>query len=661
MIKIYDKNNNLIDGIEDYENLRVEQELNISDTLLFNIPKSLGDKFEEEGYIETEEDGKFVIKEKNLSGTGYEIVGKLDLEELLAWVESKAYVTEDIVTIGEDLLMGTGWSLEYIGDDSTLPKRTVTGTNLSILEFIYKAVDTFKYDIRFNNKTKTIYVADELGTDKGVYFHDEVNLKSLNSTSDTYDFATRLIPSGFDGMGIEFINDGIPYVENHSYSGKVITAYWSDERYTVIENLKEDAEKRLEKIAKPYRSYDASVMDLSRSTDYEILNYETGDTITLVDKDSNTREKQRIIKKVKYIHEPDRDSVTIANRPRFLEDEQEKIVDDLRASFNITKASLELFEDSIIGRVTEIEGTASELREDLEGNKVEVDARITENTSRSEQLSTEISDKVSQSEYDRDYNLVNENFTEVNQQVDRILNTIQVGGGNNQILNSVGYGELNFWDLVNGEVDFGTSTWILNGTAKHGWIVSSGEMSQDIDLLGNTQYAISGRLLKATEAGTVLIGLYDIESDELIHEVTRKEAETFDGKFSLQFNTDATRHYKLKISVTDASTISPVELTDLMLAQGENYHVWSQANGEIYTLNVKMDGEGIEVNSVDGRGKTVMSPEEFAGYYNNQKIFTLNGDITEVMGLYIGDKGLYVPPVKFVQTNNSLDVVWTGR
>ena len=96
-----------------------------------------------------------------------------------------------------------------------------------------------------------------------------------------------------------------------------------------------------------------------------------------------------------------------------------------------------------------------------------------------------------------------------------------------------------------------------------------------------------------------------------------------------------------------------------MLAQGENYY-WSQAMGETYTLYVKVDGEGIEVTSSDGKGKTIMSPEEFAGYYNNRKIFTLNGEITEVMGLLIKEKGLYIPPVKFVQTSESLDVVWTG-
>ncbi len=801
VLKVYDKNGNYIRGIVDYKDARIEQELNITDTLLFNIPKSLGDIFEEEGYVETKEDGRFVIKEKNLTNDGYEIVGKYDLEELLEWVESESYVTMNIIDMFNDLLEGTGWQIKY-GDewgrnllrnsdfvngienwtgnqnvslsivdknlkvifnqetstpgvktlknlilptgtytisakvkgsyqglkftfyagrsslpgkykeltgewevvtrtvdlkepldhqfcmltsgqtlgsyflidwikiekgsqatpwtpapeDLTLPKRTVTGTNMSILEFLYKAVDTFKYDIRFDNITKTIYVADELGADKGVYFHDEVNLKSLNTTSDTYDFATRLIPVGFNGMGIELINDGKSYVENHTYSDKIVTVYWQDERYTVMENLKADAEKKLAKICKPLRSYSAEVQDLSRSKDYKILSYEVGDTITLVDKDANTKEKQRIIKKVKYLDEPEKDSVVIANRPRYLGDEQEKIVENLRNSFNITKASLELFEDSIVGKVSEIEGVITNLEDDYDNFKGDVDARITDNTAEIEVLATEVSSKVSKTEYDRDYQEINDSYTEFRQDFESFKNTIQIGGGNNLIKNSVGYGGLNYWD---GELDYGTSTWILEGTAKHGWIGSSGAIEQEVVLLPNTDYTLSGRLKKATQAGTVTIGLYD--NGNLIHEAISKGSEIFDGKFSLQFNTENMTAYTLKVIIQDASTVDPVEITDLMLAQGQNYDIWSQASGEIYTLNVKMDAYGVTVYNADGKGKTVMSPEEFAGYYNNQRIFTLNGDITEVMGLYVGGKGLFIPPVKFVQTQSSLDVVWTGR
>ena len=209
---------------------------------------------------------------------------------------------------------------------------------------------------------------------------------------------------------------------------------------------------------------------------------------------------------------------------------------------------------------------------------------------------------------------------------------------------------------------YGTSTWILNGVAKHGWMVSNGTFTQEISLLPNTEYTLSGRVMKSTPAGSIRIYLSDAETEDVFQEVFSKEIETeFDGSFSHQFTTAAMTTYRLVLSVVNANSNLPIEITDLMLAQGVNYDIWSQASGESYTLNVRVDGEGITVHNLDGKGRTVMSPEEFAGYYNDQKIFTLNGDITEVMGLAVGGKGLFIPPVKFVQTDDSLDIVWTGR
>lgn len=257
---------------------------------------------------------------------------------------------------------------------------------------------------------------------------------------------------------------------------------------------------------------------------------------------------------------------------------------------------------------------------------------------------------------------LNTSMTTFEQDFESFKNTIQVGGGNNIIKNSVGYGEdLNFWTLVSGAVNKGTSTWILDGIAKHGWILATGVMHQDLDLIPGKDYTISGRLVKYTSAGSILIGLYDPDTNALVHTIINKIAtEVYDGQFSFAFNSEAFRKLRLKITASGLSTVDPAELTDLMVVQGSNLDVWSQANGEIYTLNVKMDSKGVTVYSADNKGKTVMSPDEFAGYYNNSKIFTLNGDITEVMGLDIGGKGLYIRPVKFVQTTTSVDIVWTG-
>ena len=333
----------------------------------------------------------------------------------------------------------------------------------------------------------------------------------------------------------------------------------------------------------------------------------------------------------------------------------------LKDNISMSVSELEIQTSGLADKTSLLEGDLENFQNEYDDSISDIDTRILSQSAEIDVLSTGISSKVSKTEYDEGLGEVNQNYVELKQGYDDLKLIIQDGGGSNIIKNSVGYGSQNFWTIESGTINPGQSTWILDGASKHGWLISAGTMCQSLDLLPNTEYTISGRLLKATQAGTVMIGLYDVETDALINTVISKDTEVFDGKFSLQFSSLNTKQYNLRISVAGASTVNPVEITDLMLAQGLNYDIWNQANGEIYTLNVRMDGKGINVYSADGMGKTIMSPEEFAGYYNNQKIFTLNGDITEVMGLYVGGKGLFIPPVKFVQTQNSLDVVWTGR
>lgn len=82
---------------------------------------------------------------------------------------------------------------------------------------------------------------------RGAYFIERLNLKRLQVQSNSYDFATRLIPVGKDGMMLD--TNGKNYLENYQYSRKVKTMTWKDERYTDIESLKEDAEAKLDEIS----------------------------------------------------------------------------------------------------------------------------------------------------------------------------------------------------------------------------------------------------------------------------------------------------------------------------------------------------------------------------------------------------------------------------
>ena len=288
VIKIYNIERELVSTTSRYNSMEIQREINQIDKLKFYTDKETGGKIKLEGYIETNE-GVFVVKENALS-VNYSILAHMDLEEFDEMILELRLERMTLNEMVSKLTEGTGWTIIGDSDES----KTITIDGLSIIDAIFRCVNLFSYEIRFNNIKKEVTIGETIGEDRGIYFHSDLNLRSLNMSSDTYDYATRLIPKGKEGLGIESVNDGVPYVENYTFSNKVITKIWRDERYTIVENLKEEAEAKLAEIAKPMSYLECSVADLSSHSDYDFLSYDVGDYIFLIDRELDVKDKYRI-------------------------------------------------------------------------------------------------------------------------------------------------------------------------------------------------------------------------------------------------------------------------------------------------------------------------------------------------------------------------------
>ena len=96
-----------------------------------------------------------------------------------------------------------------------------------------------------------------------------------------------------------------------------------------------------------------------------------------------------------------------------------------------------------------------------------------------------------------------------------------------------------------------------------------------------------------------------------------------------------------------------------MLTDGSIARKWTPAPNEIYTNEVKIDRKGIEVSNSKSKQKTVITNTEFSGYYNNEKIFTLNKDETQTKKT-TGDGELTIGKTKFIpmaDTSQGLNIV----
>ncbi|HGD0553258.1 TPA: phage tail spike protein [Clostridium perfringens] len=338
MIELRDKDKNRVAGLVDYENLCIESVLESGDkTLSFYYPKKgkYYDEIVEEAYIRTKKD-EFVVKARELDEDYTKFECSLNLEELEGNIFDRFESVEQTITSALNLaVVGAGWTVK----DNTLKKRrTVRCTNKSSLEIVREIKNVYRVDIVFNTLGKQIEVYEHLGEDKGTYFIDSLNLIALQVQSDSRQYATRIIAEGKDGLSFSDINNGKNYVENYQYSNKVKTIYWKDERYSVKENLLEDARAKLEELSKPFRSYSASILNLAELNPRysSILDFKLGDAINLISKKNKIKDKQRIVKTIEWPQDHTKDSVELANATLKFEDIQQENQETTDTVSNIT-------------------------------------------------------------------------------------------------------------------------------------------------------------------------------------------------------------------------------------------------------------------------------------------------------------------------------------
>ena len=186
-------------------------------------------------------------------------------------------------------------------------------------------------------------------------------------TSDTYDFYTRLIPLGKDGIGIEWL--GKPYLENYQYSSKIKTYVWSDERYTNTTSLIEDGIAKLDEMSKPYVAYAADVIDLARQSEKysSVFDYDIGDTVWMISRKTRTKEKQRIVKLTEYPESPQNNTVELSNATKTFAEVQQEATDQAKSeAIKIANSSAKkVLEDGYYTK-TEVETHITASKEEIE-------------------------------------------------------------------------------------------------------------------------------------------------------------------------------------------------------------------------------------------------------------------------------------------------------
>lgn len=335
--------------------------------LSFKYPSDgeMVDRLKEEYYIRTKDD-EYVIRKKKTGAQFNEYTAQLNVEELEGAVFPYGFESKEqtIRACLEFAFEGTGWK---VGVCQITKKRTINkDEETNAWKVLQDCLSTYRTECKINSLTKTIDIYEQIGSDRGRYFIEGLNLKKLTVTSDTYDFYTRLIPLGKDGIGIEWL--GKPYLENYQYSSKIKTYVWSDERYTNTTSLIEDGIAKLDEMSKPYVAYAADVIDLARQSEKysSVFDYDIGDTVWMISRKTRTKEKQRIVKLTEYPESPQKNTVELSNATKTFAEVQQEATDQAKSeAIKIANSSAKKVLEDGYYKKTEVETRITASKEEI--------------------------------------------------------------------------------------------------------------------------------------------------------------------------------------------------------------------------------------------------------------------------------------------------------
>ncbi|MGP5012721.1 phage tail spike protein [Glutamicibacter ardleyensis] len=232
--------------------------------------------------------------------------GQIDAQEF------RQVAAGDVMTIA---LAGTGWTVG-VANVRTLRTYSIEDTNpLALLREVQK---NHGGDLVFDNRNHRVSLVTNSGRDNGVSFFYGKGLSDPKRVVDTTSLITRIYARNADGQTIAGVNNGIPYVEDFTYTSKVRSATYDFKSGTSPFTMLAMANATLANRSKPSYSYEVTVSDVSANTGSDLDRFDAGDFVTVVDEAVGISDTQRIVKLEYNIIKPWQSGITLSAKLREL-------------------------------------------------------------------------------------------------------------------------------------------------------------------------------------------------------------------------------------------------------------------------------------------------------------------------------------------------------
>lgn len=258
-----------------------------------------------------------------------------------------------------------------------------------------------------------------------------------------------------------------------------------------------------------------------------------------------------------------------------------------------------------------------------------------------------------------------DNFSQVVQNINSVVTTIQTTGGGNLIHNSVGYnkdtdGSLVAW-TASGTVSSETSPESVSYGAISGNQINLGASSSisqrvTVDTTGSV-YTLGFKAKKGA-VGTVTVHMRNSIDDYFIT-IPNGEAVLW-SDFSIEGMVPHDNYFD--VVITADSNVTEFAITDLMLTTGDSKTPWVSASDEILSRNVAVDSDGVKVTSNTSNDYVKLDELGLNGYSDAtgtlENVFTINRDLTEVSKLKARNQ-IEMPPLKIVPITSGSRAGWS--
>ena len=331
-------------------NVVVTETLNGPVTLSFVLPvKNEKWQYMREGYmVETAGHCFQVSSTEEIKDQDGKLVSNVQLEEMwvewgdmyLRYLEVNAYdqtATQLLTALVNGSYGATGlcpadrgWT---VGTVEPTGLRDLEAVNLSCLALLSKVAELYKADLVFDSITKTVNIYNAYGSTKNMFLRVDKNLRSLTRKTDYTQLCTRLIPLGkMEAWGytdITSVNGDLMYLQDTSYTGRIIERIWDAPGIDDSQVLKDEAQKRLDEWKSPAVNYSVDFLDLREVSGYEGDAFSLGDTLTpgIYDDDLDISASVRVVKRSWNIYEPEQGSIELSTIRKYLEDAVSQQID----------------------------------------------------------------------------------------------------------------------------------------------------------------------------------------------------------------------------------------------------------------------------------------------------------------------------------------------